>query len=130
MTDNALLLHLGSKTARLTMYLYVLRWDINPARGEAYDNWAVKAIRRSLSIPGVVEVRAYRPIAGQSQVVVTFDFNDFESWSAWFNDPQVQIIFNELSSMATNVHRELWEPSPLIPEPINLTGSTPTEPGE
>jgi antibiotic biosynthesis monooxygenase (ABM) superfamily enzyme len=100
------------------MYLYVLRWDINPSKSEDYENWAVKAIRRSISIPGVVEVRAFRPIAGQSQVVVTFEFQDFEAWTDWFNDQQVQAVFNELFSMAINVHRELWEPSPLIAEPI------------
>ena len=102
------------------MYLYVLKWDINPRRIEAYDKWALKAIRRSITVPGVLEVRAFRPIAGQSQVVVTFEFEDFESWSFWFNDAQIQMIFNELFAMAVNVHRELWEPSPLIPDPITL----------
>lgn len=102
------------------MYLYVLKWDINPNRSEAYDEWALKAIRRSLAVPGVHEVRAFRPIAGGSQVVVTFEFDDFESWSSWFNDAQIQQVFNELFSMAANVYRELWEPSPLIPEPIIL----------
>lgn len=105
------------------MYLYVLRWDINPSRGEDYDRWATKAIEQSMLAPGVVEVRAFRPIAGQSQVVVTFEFQDFETWSAWFNDPIIQRIFNELFSMATNVHRELWEPSPLIPEPIRSSAT-------
>ncbi|HET6445624.1 MAG TPA: antibiotic biosynthesis monooxygenase [candidate division Zixibacteria bacterium] len=107
------------------MYLYVLKWDINPRRSDAYDDWAQKAIKRSIEVPGVLEVRAFRPMAGESQVVVTFEFEDFDSWSLWFNDDHIQQVFNELFAMAANVNRELWEPSPLIPEPINLTGHSP-----
>lgn len=100
------------------MHLYVLKWDINPRRNESYDEWALTSIKRSLVVPGVREVRAYRPMAGESQVVVTFEFEDFDSWSNWFNHEKTQKIFIELFGMAANVETELWEPSPLIPEPI------------
>lgn len=106
------------------MYLYVLKWDVNPKKNELYEDWALKAIRRSLSVPGVAEVRAFRPIAGQSQVVVTFQFADFESWSSWFNDDEIQKLFNELFALAVNVQRELWEPSPLMPEPVRAASNT------
>ena len=100
------------------MYLYVLKWDLDPRRAEIYEEWALKSLKRAILVPGVTEVRAFRPIAGQSQVVVTFEFKAFEDWSSWFNDTGIQSIFNELFLMATNVQRELWEPSPLISEPI------------
>jgi antibiotic biosynthesis monooxygenase (ABM) superfamily enzyme len=107
------------------MYLYVLKWDINPKRNQSYDEWALETIKRALEVPGVMEVRAYRPLAGESQVVVTFGFEDFDSWSEWFNDDLIQQIFIELYGMAANVQRELWEPSPLIPEPINVSDESP-----
>ena len=107
------------------MHLYVLKWDINPRRNESYDEWAVKSIKKSLDVPGVSEVRAYHPLAGESQVVVTFEFEDFDSWSNWFNHEKTQKIFIELFGMAAKVETELWEPSPLIPEPIVVTEQPP-----
>ncbi|MFN2187408.1 MAG: antibiotic biosynthesis monooxygenase [Candidatus Promineifilaceae bacterium] len=100
------------------MHLYVLRWDINPKAGDRYVAWAQKAITKSLEVPGVKEVRAYRPLAGESQVVVTFEFKDFDSWSTWFNDDPIQKLFTELYGMGLNVETELWEPSPIAPVPL------------
>lgn len=100
------------------MVLYVLKWDIIPSKAEEYQTWARFAIKRTVDVPGVIETCAYRPVAGHSQVVTTYAFTNFESWATWFSHPIVQSVFNELFSLATNVHRELWEPSPIIPEPI------------
>ena len=105
------------------MHLYVLKWDINPKRNDRYDDWALNAIHRSLEVPGVREMRAYRPMAGESQVVVTFEFDDFDSWSQWFNNEATQKLFTELHGMGRNVQTELWEPSPLIPEPVSIEDS-------
>lgn len=100
------------------MLLYVLKWDILPERLDDYEQWAKFAIGRSIREPGVEEFRAYRPVAGISQVVVTYEFSDFEAWTNWFNSSVIQQTFDELFNLATNVQRELWEPSPLSPEPI------------
>ena len=105
------------------MHLYVLKWDINPKSEGAYNKWALEAIQRTLDIPGVREFRAYRPLAGDSQVVVTFEFATFEDWSSWFDDETVQQAFTQLFGMGKNVDRELWGPSPLIPEPIIIKDS-------
>jgi len=43
--------------------LYLMKWDIHPDKVEAYLKWAEGAIRRTLAVPGVVEFRAYRPLA-------------------------------------------------------------------
>ena len=100
------------------MILYVLRWDTSPNRTDDYEKWAEFAIGRTVRVPGVREFRAYRPVAGKSQVVVTYEFDDFNAWEEWFNSKIIQEVFEELFKLATNVHRELWEPSPLAPEPI------------
>jgi hypothetical protein len=51
-------------------------------------------------------------------VVVTYEFVDFNSWEAWFNSQIIQEIFDQLFNLATDVQRELWEPSPIAPEPV------------
>lgn len=100
------------------MLLYVVRWDIPAEQSDDYLGWVRSAIKRTTSVPGVIELRSYRPVAGETQVVTIFEFNDFESWSAWFNHQKVQTVFEEMFHMVTNVRRELWEPSPILPEPI------------
>jgi antibiotic biosynthesis monooxygenase (ABM) superfamily enzyme len=108
------------------MLRYIVRWDIIPTQEpESYIHWIEAALRRTLAVPGVRELSAYRPVAGQSQVVVSFAFTNFESWSAWFNHDDVQAVFGELFGLVSNVQRELWEPSPILPNPI-----TPKPPDE
>jgi heme-degrading monooxygenase HmoA len=102
------------------MLLYFLRWDINPSTADEYEKWAEFAIGQTVRVPGVLEFRAYRPIAGKSQVVVTYEFADFNSWETWFNNKVIQEIFDQLFNLATDVQRELWEPSPIAPDPVTV----------
>ena len=53
------------------MVLQVIKYDIHPDKREAYLKWPEGAIKRLLSVPGVVEFRAYRGAAGAPQVVTT-----------------------------------------------------------
>ena len=100
------------------MVLYVMKWDILPDKVEAYTKWTESAIRRSLAVPGVVELRAYRPATGASQIVITYEFADLAAWAAWQADEDMQKVTDELRNLTTNVSRELWGPSPVAPEPI------------
>lgn len=100
------------------MIVYFLRWDIVPGKEEKYEEWVPAAINRTLQIPGVVEFRAYRPMAGESQVVAIYEFPDFDSWELWFNHPVVQGAFSDLFKLCLDVTREIWEPSPYVPDPI------------
>jgi len=102
------------------MLLYFLRWDIKPSTANEYEKWAEFAIGQTVRVPGVLEFRAYRPIAGKSQVVVTYEFADFNSWETWFNNKVIQEIFDQLFNLATDVQRELWEPSPIAPDPVTV----------
>lgn len=104
------------------MYLYLVKWDLIGDRLEDYETWTKFAIERSLAVSGVTEFRAYRPAAGSSQVAVTFEFTSFEDWTSWFNNDDIQEMFEKLFELTTNIERELWEPSPLVPEPIRPLG--------
>jgi len=102
--------------------LYVMKWDINPNKAEEYPKWAQSAIKRTLAVPGVVEFRAYRMAANDSQVVVTYEFSDMASWASWVSNEEAQKVIEELHTIALNVKAELWGPSPVVPEPIRPGG--------
>jgi antibiotic biosynthesis monooxygenase (ABM) superfamily enzyme len=100
------------------MVLHVLKWDIHPDKVEAYIKWTESAIKRTLAVPGVVEFRAYRPVTGTSQVVVTYEFADLASWAAWYSSEDIQKVVNERRTLTLNESNELWGPSPVVPAPI------------
>ena len=100
------------------MVLLVMKWDIHPDKAEAYLKWTEGAIRGTLAVPGVVEFRAYRPAAGASQAVITYEFADMMAWAKWQSNQDVQDILIELHTLVLNVSTELWGPSPVVPAPI------------
>jgi quinol monooxygenase YgiN len=99
------------------MVLYIMKWDVHPDKADAYLKWTESAIKRVV-IPGVVEFRGYRPASGTSQIVVTYEFADMAAWAAWQAKEDVQKVLAELHTLALNVTKELWGPSPVVPAPI------------
>ncbi len=100
------------------MVLYVTKYDIHPDKTENFMEWTKSAISRLLAAPGLVEFRAYRPVAGAPQIVTTCEFADMTTWATWQAHQDVQDVLWELHTLAVNVSTELWGPSPVIPEPI------------
>ena len=100
------------------MVLCVMKWDIHPDKEEAYTKWTESAIRRTLARPGVVEFRAYRPITGTSQVVITYEFADVSAWATWYASEGVHKVLDELHTLTLNASTELWGPSAVVPKPI------------
>lgn len=100
------------------MVLYCIRWNIHPDKAEAYAAWTKGAIQRTLATGGVTEFRGYRPASGAFQVVVTYEFEDLTAWATWHDKADVQAVFTEAHTLATDVTSELWGPSPIVPRPI------------
>jgi antibiotic biosynthesis monooxygenase (ABM) superfamily enzyme len=100
----------------------VSKYDIHPDKAEAYKAWVKAAISRLIAVPGVKELRGYRPITGASQVVATFEFDDLTSWTAWYTSEDVQEVMSERWGYEINIYDELWGPSPVAPEPIRPAG--------
>jgi antibiotic biosynthesis monooxygenase (ABM) superfamily enzyme len=96
----------------------ILKWNVHPDKVEAYVKWSEGAVRRVLAVPGVVEFRAYRTIAGSYQVVLTYEFADLSSYAAWYVNKDVQKVLDEAYTLTLNMTSELWGPSPIVPEPI------------
>ena len=104
------------------MVLLVQKWDILPDKFEEYNEWAPSAIKRLLSVPGVVEFRAYRPASGSHQVAITFEFENMGSWASWYENEDVQKIRAEMQGLTCNRFDEIWGPSPIVPAPIRPGG--------
>ncbi len=100
------------------MVFHVLRYNILPDKAEAYNEWVGPAIQRVLAVPGVVELRAYRPITGPFQVISTWEFANLATWSAWYAHEDVQKAHSELRAFTADLTPELWGSSPVVPEPI------------
>ena len=100
------------------MVAVIMKWDILPDKVQEYSDWATSAVQRQLAVPGVKEFRAYRPVSGTHQVLVTYEFDNFAAWEAWRNNEEVQKVLDEWFTLTTNRYIELWGPSPVVPEPI------------
>ena len=98
--------------------MVVQKWNIHPDKVEAYLKWTEGAIKRLLSVPGVIEFRAYRTTAGSHQVVVTYEFADLASWGHWFENKEIQKVLDEAYTLTLNMTLEIWGPSPVVPKPI------------
>ena len=100
------------------MVLYCFKWNIHPDKVDAYSTWAGGAIQRTLAAGGVAEFRAYRPVSGAVEVVITYEFADMAAWAVWQDHADVQGVIAEVRTLATDVTMELWGPSPIVPQPI------------
>ena len=100
------------------MALYVGKYDIRPEKAGEYEEWAKSAMGRMFAVPGIVELRAYRPVTGSYQVAVTYEFADMNAWAAWSSNEDMLKLWDEARAYITNVSYELWGPSPIISEPI------------
>ncbi len=100
------------------MVIYTQQWDIRPEKANEYADWADSAVTRLLAVPGVVEFRAFRPLTGDRQAGVTYEFTDLESWAIWRSNKDVVRVWDEAREYMDNARVELWGPSPVVPDPI------------
>ena len=64
------------------MVVYSQQWNVHADKAADYPKWSQTAVKRLLGVPGVVEFRAFRLVAGDREVRVTFQFKDLASWAA------------------------------------------------
>ncbi|MDW7729786.1 MAG: hypothetical protein SCJ94_07235 [Bacillota bacterium] len=100
------------------MVLYVTKYNLPPDKVDEYLQWAPDAMQRMLGAPGIKEVRVYMSVAGESQLIVTYEFESPENWASWGTDAEVQKVILEFFRYALNPKTEIWNSSPLYPEPL------------
>lgn len=99
------------------MVLQIMKWNVNPNKSNEYPKWAETAIKRTMT-PDVIQFRAYRPITGNSQVAITYEFKDIAAWTKWQSDQNIQKVLDELRTFAVHLNIEVWGPSPIAPTPV------------
>ena len=97
--------------------LAVIKGDFRPEMAAAWAEYAKVNVPVLLSIPGLVELRGYRTIAGSSQIVITEEFADLAAYAAWRSHPEAERVWVESHTYLENISLELWGPSPLSPTP-------------
>jgi heme-degrading monooxygenase HmoA len=100
------------------MVLAVAKYDIQPDKFDAYIEWARSAIPEIMAVPGIRELRSYRPIAGAGFIIVTAEFASLADYAAWAESETMVRIINERRTFSFNETSELWGASPTAPDPI------------
>jgi hypothetical protein len=105
-----------------TMVLYVMKWDVRQERAAEYGKWAITALQRMLATGDVTEFRAWRPVSGTSEVVVTYEFADLTAFGRWYQHESVQRTMQEAREFCEHMVAEVWGPSPVVPKPVHPQG--------
>lgn len=100
------------------MVIWLMKWDIRPGMEDEYANWAQSAVKKLLSVPGVIEFRAFRPITGCHQVSVMYEFEDMQAFDSWYSNEDTKKGLADGQVYIANCKTDLWGPSPVVPEPI------------
>lgn len=86
---------------------------------QEYYKWMKTAIIPTIKSRGMVEVRAHRNVKENQEVLVVGVWEKLEDWTEFSQNEGWKSFITPLeSTFATNVHIEIWGPSPLIPAPL------------
>ena len=104
------------------MALHISAWDLpsNAKNLKAYNEKSKGWVKTVLSQPGVKEFRAYRdPLRNSPTVMIHVEFDSLESIIRYVKSDDYQKITDEMIKLGcSNFSNEMWDGSPLIPEPL------------
>jgi antibiotic biosynthesis monooxygenase (ABM) superfamily enzyme len=89
------------------MVILLVQYNVRPEKAAEYAAWAEVKVPVALSVPGLVEIKAYRNITGDHRTTVLDFFEDLAGFATWRANEAVSQIFAELWQYADNVHTEL-----------------------
>jgi len=89
------------------MVILMVQYNVRPGKAAEYTAWAEAKVPVALSVPGLVEIKAYSNITGSHQTTVLDVFDDLTGFATWWTNEAVVQIFTELREYADNVHTEL-----------------------
>ena len=104
------------------MALIITSWDLpaDKALLEQYNRKSKEWVKKTLSQPGVKEFRAYRePLRNSPEVMVHIEFDSLESIIRYLKSEDTRNTNDEMIELGcSNITNEMWDGSPLIPEPL------------
>jgi antibiotic biosynthesis monooxygenase (ABM) superfamily enzyme len=92
------------------MVILMVQYSIRSGKTAEYKKWADVKVPLALSIPGLVEIKAYSNITGDHQTTALDVFEDMAGFTSWWTNEAVVQIFTELREYAENLHTELLGP--------------------
>lgn len=92
------------------MVILLVQYNIRPGKAAEYKTWAEAKAPVALSVPGLVEIKAYSNITGDHQTTALDVFEDLAGFTTWWANEAIIQIFAELRQYADNVHTELLGP--------------------
>jgi heme-degrading monooxygenase HmoA len=97
----------------------VQKYDLLPGVDqEAYAELMKKVIAALLRAPGLVEIDARRNLLGSPQVRATSVWQSLADWEATREHEELVALEVESRRHVTNMSVEIWEPSPLLTQPL------------
>jgi antibiotic biosynthesis monooxygenase (ABM) superfamily enzyme len=98
--------------------LAVVKSDLRPEMAAAWAEYAKANIPVMFSVPGLVELRAFRTLVGSSFSIATYEFADLAAYAAWRSHPEVERVWVESHKYLENISVELWGLSPISAAPL------------
>ena len=94
-------------------------WDFLPGTDQkAFAEFAKNSIATFLKAPGLIEYRANRNVLGSPQSRATTVWQSLSDWAKFAHSKEWAAIETQLRTFVTNIHVEIWGPSPTVPKPL------------
>ena len=85
---------------------------------KAWAEFAKNTSATYMKQPGLIEYRANRNVLGSPQVRVTTVWQSLSDWAKFVQSKEWEAIQAQLRTFVTNIHIEIWGPSPVVPKPL------------
>jgi hypothetical protein len=85
---------------------------------KAYAELGKNAAAVILKAPGLIEYRANWNLLGSPQVRTTTVWRSLSDWAKFAQSNEWAEIVTQGRTFMTNIHVEIWGPSPIIPKPL------------
>jgi hypothetical protein len=94
-------------------------WDFLPGIDQkAWAEFVKNAIATYMKAPGLIEYRANRNVLGSPQVRMTLVWQSLSDWAKFVESKEWEAHVAQFRTFATNIHVEIWGPSPVAPKPL------------
>jgi heme-degrading monooxygenase HmoA len=94
-------------------------WDLLPGMDKkAYAEFVKNAVATYMKAPGLIEYRAARNLLGSPQVRTIMVWQSLSDWAKFTESKEWAAIDTQRRPFMTNIHVEIWGPSPMVPKPL------------
>ena len=85
---------------------------------KAFAEFVKDVIATCMKAPGLIEYRASRNVLGSPQGRATTVWQSLSDWAKFTESREWAELEAKARTFQTNIHVEIWRPSPLVPKPL------------